>query len=219
LFADNYTGVGRDNVFEAVTVDRLADILSAEGDYYVAFANPRSEVGQKVLQNINAEAKKAGITKIYVFNPVVDNQRLDITDTTTPIYEGATALIKDISNGENWTTGITGGATGTSFTTIKHTIGGIYTYIQSLLPVYYAANTTDADIATRAIFDGYKADQTLLFRFHKDNHADLASAAKVPATYLLKPEALSSYSAEAQATEIAKVFKDGENIVTASVRS
>jgi hypothetical protein len=210
LFADNYVGVNANNVFEAVTVDRLADILSAAGDYYVAFANPRSDVGQKVLQNINAEAKKAGISKIYVFNPVVDNQRLDIV-SNDPAITGIVA--------GSWTTDITGGAAGTSFASIPHSIGGIYTYIQSFLPVYYAANTTESDLATRAIFDKYKSNQTLLFRFHKDKHTDRPASAKVPATYVLTPDDLSSYDASVQAKEISKVFKDGEQIVKADTRS
>jgi hypothetical protein len=211
FFADTYNGVGAGSVFEDVTVDRLADILSAAGDYYVVFANPNTASGQVILADINAQAKAAGITRIYHFNPVVDNFRLDITSTDP--------AIRDITSG-SWSTGITGGAEGTSFATIPHSIGGIYTYIKSLLPVYYADNNTAEDQATRAVFDGYTSQQTLLFRFHKDNHTDLPAAASIDATYLFgEADGTVSYSETAEAAKIAPVFQGSSGSVPADTRS
>ncbi|MDR1358292.1 MAG: hypothetical protein LBJ48_02905 [Coriobacteriales bacterium] len=212
FFADTYRGVGSGSVFEDVTVDRLADILSAEGDYYLVFANPNTASAQTILADINAQAKLLGVSKIYHFNPVVDNFRLDITSTDP--------AIRDITSG-TWSTDITGGAADTSFASIPHSIGGIYTYIKSLLPVYYAVNSTPEDLATKAIFDSYTSEQTLLFRFHKDSHTDLPAAASIDATYLFgEADGTVTYDQATELAQISPVFKDGSSVaVAANTRS
>ncbi|MDR2109510.1 MAG: dockerin type I domain-containing protein [Coriobacteriales bacterium] len=212
FFADTYNGVGANSVFEDVNVDRLTDILSAAGDYYIVFANPYTAAGQVILADINAQAKAAGITKIYHFNPVVDNFRLDIT-STNPAISG-------IANGGDWISGITGAVEGVDFANIPHTIGNIWTYIKSFLPVYYAANNTEQDAATKAIFDGYTSKQTLLFRFHKTNHTDLPVDASIDATYLFgEADGTVNYNQASEVAKIAPVFQGGTGPVASSTRS
>ncbi len=77
---DSYVGITKDNVFENVTQERLKDILSSQGNYYILFAGPEHQSSQKVVNAINEQAKNDGITKIYHFDPYIDGYQLDITD-------------------------------------------------------------------------------------------------------------------------------------------
>jgi hypothetical protein len=80
---DVYDGITGTSVFEDVTAERLFDILSSAGDYYVLFGGPQNASTQKIIGDINREAGDAsGVTKIYHFNPFVDGYQLDITATT-----------------------------------------------------------------------------------------------------------------------------------------
>lgn len=78
--ADSYKGVESGHVFESVTQERLLDILSSKGNYYIVFAGPEHETSKAAIAKINEIAKKDGITKIYHFDPYVDGYQLDITD-------------------------------------------------------------------------------------------------------------------------------------------
>lgn len=77
--ADSYDNVGSGHVFESVTQERLLDILSSTGNYYIVFGGPEHETSQAVLSTINAQAKANGITKIYHFDPYIDGYQIDIT--------------------------------------------------------------------------------------------------------------------------------------------
>jgi len=77
--ADAYTGLESGHVFENVTTDRLLDILSSNGNYYIAFAGPEHPASQALLPVIDAAARAKGITKIYHFDPYVDGYQLDST--------------------------------------------------------------------------------------------------------------------------------------------
>ena len=81
--ADSYEGVERGHVFESVTQERLLDILSSKGNYYIVFAGPEHKTSKATIAKINEIAKKDGITKIYHFDPYVDGYQLDITDEDT----------------------------------------------------------------------------------------------------------------------------------------
>ena len=102
--ADAYTGLESGHVFENVTTDRLLDILSSNGNYYIAFAGPEHSASQALLPVIDAAARAKGITKIYHFDPYVDGYQLDstlkngITDVTggTSVNFGGTAKISDV---------------------------------------------------------------------------------------------------------------------------
>ena len=81
--ADSFDQISSDHVFEPVTQERLLDILSSEGNYYILFGSPKNETTHKVLDTINREAIKAGIKKIYFFDPFIDGYQIDITKSDT----------------------------------------------------------------------------------------------------------------------------------------
>lgn len=76
---DSYSNIKAGHVFEPVTQERLLDILSSKGNYYIVFGNPGLETTKAVLSTINKQAKKDGITKIYYFDPFIDGYQIDIT--------------------------------------------------------------------------------------------------------------------------------------------
>jgi hypothetical protein len=82
--ADSYDGIEKGHVFESVTQERLLDILSSPGDYYIVFGGPNIPTSQKILREINAQAKADGIAKIYHFNPYIDGYQADISKSDTP---------------------------------------------------------------------------------------------------------------------------------------
>ncbi len=81
--ADSYDNITSGHVFESVTQERLLDILSSKGNYYIVFGSPKLKTSQKLLSTINAQAKTDGITKIYHFDPFVDGYQIDITKSDT----------------------------------------------------------------------------------------------------------------------------------------
>ncbi len=82
--ADSYDKVSSGHVFESVTQERLLDILSSKGNYYIVFASPKLASSQAVLGIINEQAQKDGISKIYHFDPFVDGWQIDITKSDSP---------------------------------------------------------------------------------------------------------------------------------------
>lgn len=82
--ADSYDNITSGHVFESVTQERLLDILSSKGNYYIIFGSPKLTTSQTVLSTVNAQAKKDGITKIYHFDPYIDGYQIDITKSDTP---------------------------------------------------------------------------------------------------------------------------------------
>lgn len=85
--ADSYDNVASGHVFESVTQERLLDILSSKGNYYIVFGSPKLATTQAVLSTINAQAKADGITKIYHFDPFIDGYQIDITKPDT-LFKG-----------------------------------------------------------------------------------------------------------------------------------
>ncbi|MDR2109508.1 MAG: hypothetical protein LBP28_08660 [Coriobacteriales bacterium] len=81
---DSYSAITTNHVFESVTQERLLDILSSAGNYYLVFAGPSRETSQKILGLINEQAQSAGITKIYHFDPLIDGYQVDITKAGSP---------------------------------------------------------------------------------------------------------------------------------------
>jgi len=77
--ADSFKTVPSGHVFESVTQERLLDILSSTGNYYIVFGSPKLATSQAVLSTINQQAKADGITKVYFFDPFVDGYQIDIT--------------------------------------------------------------------------------------------------------------------------------------------
>ena len=81
--ADNFDGVDSGHVFEVLTQERLQDLLSSTGNYYIVFGSAKNATSQAALATINAKAKSDGITKIYYFDPIVDGYQIDITDAAS----------------------------------------------------------------------------------------------------------------------------------------
>lgn len=106
--ADSYEDITSGHVFESVTQERLLDILSSKGNYYIVFGSPKLKTSQAILSTINAQAKKDGITKIYHFDPFIDGYQIDITksDTVfktangTSLYELWTRITSLLPSGE-----------------------------------------------------------------------------------------------------------------------
>ncbi|MDR3305169.1 MAG: LPXTG cell wall anchor domain-containing protein [Clostridiales Family XIII bacterium] len=76
-------GLPADHVFEDITQERVLDILSSSGDYYIVFAGPNRVASRTILAAVDAQAKANGITKIYHFDPYIDGYQLDISDPGT----------------------------------------------------------------------------------------------------------------------------------------
>lgn len=82
--ADSYEGIEAGHVFESVTQERLLDILSSKGTYYIVFGGPEHETSKTAVPLIHTQAGKDGISKIYHFDPYVDGYQIDITDAGSP---------------------------------------------------------------------------------------------------------------------------------------
>lgn len=93
--ADSYEGVEADHVLESVTQERLLDILSSKGTYYILFSGPEHETGKKAVPVIHAQAKKDGIRKIYHFDPYIDGYQIDITDEETS-WKGSKGTVYEL---------------------------------------------------------------------------------------------------------------------------
>jgi hypothetical protein len=202
--ADSYGLKASDaRLFEAVTVDRLADVLSVEGGrYFVVFATPRTKAGQKLIKAANAAAKAANadtpgsVKKIYVFNPLIDDYQIDIT-----------------------TTGAIGNWAGNN----SHTVKGTWTYILGLLANGGVKNSTATGSAValgESVYDfaAYTAQNAVLFSTAQDTSGATTSTAltatrTVSAAAEATAAASSSYIKTAAADTalveaIGAVFKD-----------
>jgi len=198
--ADSYGLTPNNHVFEDVTIERLEDVLTSAGDYYVLFGTPKNETAQKVLSEINAQAQADGITKIYHFSPILDNYYLDITSTDPAISNlGSPITSVNYANAPNAPVGAT---------SLTHTIGNVWTYIKYFLP-----NDAQGDIIR-----AYKSENTLLFRIHKNNATDLASQAAISAIYQLTPGGISGFNSTTEKAKVHTVFGGG-TIVAGNVRT
>ena len=140
--ADSYNGIEAGHVIENVTQERLLDILSSEGDYYIVFGSAKNESSQKVLPLINEQAKETGIKKIYYFDPILDGYQLDITKKNTPFKASQ-----------------------------KKSVYELWERIVALLPDVTLSDDgkiTAAEDEGVSAFDGYTSDDTLLFVYSND---------------------------------------------------
>jgi hypothetical protein len=103
--------------FEPVTVDRLADVLSRDGEsHYIIFATPRSKAGQNLVKAVAQKAVANNVKKIYLFNPLIDDYQLDIYNT------GEIGAIAGSNHGQN--------IQGIDAATKASTINNIWLYIK-----------------------------------------------------------------------------------------
>lgn len=69
------------HVFETITIERLKYLLRFEaGRYPVLVGDPKDPATQAEIGHIDAAARAAGVQKIYVFNPRIDGDRLNVFD-------------------------------------------------------------------------------------------------------------------------------------------
>jgi hypothetical protein len=71
------------HVFETITIERLKYLLRFKaGKYAVLIGDPKDANTQAEIGHINAAAKSIGVPKIYVFNPRIDGNSLNVFDWT-----------------------------------------------------------------------------------------------------------------------------------------
>jgi hypothetical protein len=148
--ADSYPDVNPGHVFENVGTDRLLDILSSNGNWYLIFAGPEHPASQAALETVNAAAKTAGISKIYHFDPYLDGYQLDTT------------LANGIAD-------VTGGTSVNFGGTAK--ISDVYRLITDLLPA--------ATVAPGGALDGYAGDTALLLNVNIANRQNVETGKTV----------------------------------------
>nr|WP_158615116.1 Ig-like domain repeat protein [Cellulomonas sp. PhB150] len=70
-----------EHVFETITIERLKYLLRFKaGKYAVLIGDPKDASTQAEIGSINAAATSIGVKKIYVFNPRIDGNSLNVFD-------------------------------------------------------------------------------------------------------------------------------------------
>ncbi len=172
--ADAYTGLESGHVFENVTTDRLLDILSSNGNYYIAFAGPEHPASQALLPVIDAAARAQGITKIYHFDPYVDGYQLDST-----LKNG----VADVTGG-NSTNFLA--EDGVSTTPAK--ISDVWKLITQLLPA--------STIASGGALYDYAGDTAVLLNVNITNRKNVDSGKTVTPLAELKDADVAAFNAD-----------------------
>jgi len=192
--ADSYNGVSAGHVFENVTTDRLLDLLSSNGNYYIVFAGPEHATSQAALAAINAQAQADGITKIYHYDPYLDGFQLDITDTT-PGGVGS------------WTGGTSVNYGGSA------TIHEVWRLITDRLPA--------SAVATGGALYGYQGNETVLLSVSTTDRSNVEGGKVINGSYKLKPAGVPGFDATTARAAISAVFHKGPGgaVIPSSQRS
>jgi hypothetical protein len=82
-YYDTFENLPKGSVFQLVTSERLTDILSSNGTFYVALGGPGQGTSQKLFPLIQQQAVAEGVSKVYVLDPYVDGYQIDITDASS----------------------------------------------------------------------------------------------------------------------------------------
>jgi len=194
--------VGADNVFENVTTDRLLDILSSNGSYYIFFGGPEHAASQALLPTINDAAKAKGITTIYHFDPYVDGYQLDST-----LKSG----VADVTGGTsvNFSTWTNGKVT----TSAVAKLSDVWKLITNLLPA--------STIASGGVLENYAGNTALLLNVKVTDRTNVDTGKTVTKLAEVKDADAAAFVADtsgvktAAATALASAF-DGK---TSDVRT
>ena len=192
--ADSYNGVSAGHVFENVTTDRLLDILSSNGNYYIVLSGPEHATGQAALAAINDQAKADGITKIYHYDPYLDGYQLDITDNS-------------VGGFGSWIGGTSVNFGGNA------SVNEVWKLITDKLPA--------SAIATGGPLYGYRGDQTLLVSVTTTDRGNVETGKVINGTYKLKPAGVPSFNATNARAAISTLFHKGagSTLIPSSERS
>ena len=87
---ETYPSLPADNVFEVVTFERFEYLLNKAGTYAFLVGSASDPKLQAEIAHINSVAEDAGVEKIYLFDPKLDGQYVDVRDYTPRPLENAT---------------------------------------------------------------------------------------------------------------------------------
>jgi len=79
---ETYPSLPEDNVFEVVTFERFEYLLNKVGTFAFLVGNPGDTKLQAEIAHINAVADDLGVEKIYLFDPKLDGDYVDVRDYT-----------------------------------------------------------------------------------------------------------------------------------------
>jgi uncharacterized repeat protein (TIGR02543 family) len=187
-FAAKFPGVTENNVFDNLTVERLAKgVLGQDGKSVIVLGSARNDSTKKTLRYIDEAAKAFGVDKIYFFDPHLAG------DAIAGDYNGAD---------------ITVAASRAELTTGKD----IWSGAASSLTSYVSGSGNTSGARLKHIDAGYASDKTYLFVY--DRKAGGSAVVDSPATIVsdfLYDDAVDVGSAGAQAafkSSVTQVFTD-----------
>jgi len=86
---ETYPSLPADNVFEVVTFERFEYLLNTEGTFAFLVGSASDTKLQAEISHINAVADDLGVEKIYLFDPKLDGEYVDVRDYTPRTGENA----------------------------------------------------------------------------------------------------------------------------------
>ncbi|MCC2034083.1 LPXTG cell wall anchor domain-containing protein [Microbacterium allomyrinae] len=98
-FSYAYPGLREGSVFETVTFERFEYLLGSEGTYAFLIGGPADETTNTAIAHIDAVAQTYGVEKIYVLDPRVDGDEVDIrTSSIATLQNQWTGAVTDFLN-------------------------------------------------------------------------------------------------------------------------
>lgn len=98
-FSHAYPGLRDDSVFETVTFERFEYLLQSEGTYAFLIGGPADATTNAAITHIDAVAQQYGVERVYVFDPRVDGDKVDIrTSSITVLQDQWNGAVADFLN-------------------------------------------------------------------------------------------------------------------------
>ncbi|MDR1042537.1 MAG: fibronectin type III domain-containing protein [Clostridiales Family XIII bacterium] len=187
-FAAKFPGLTENNVFDNLTVERLAKgVLGQDGKSIIVLGSARNDSTKKTLRYIDEAAKAFGVKKIYFFDPHLAG------DAIAGDYNGAD---------------ITVAASRAELTTGKD----IWSGASSSLTSYVSGSNNTAGARLKYIDAGYTSDKTYLFVYdRKAGGSAVVDSASTIVSDFLYDDAVDVSSTGAQTTfksNVTQVFTD-----------